>query len=143
MCVRERVCVVFTTSWCQGLADRLIKLTTGNKCFLSARHLSHLAPKCHWEKKHTHTHVHTDTCTHRVGLADTQEENRRGTGATVLNVEGERGRQREKEEEDDERGAGEEGGLKLSTIRWPGWFSTQLLLLPSFFKALRWADSPR
>lgn len=64
VCACECVCVVFKTSWCQGLADRLIKLTTGNKCFLSACHLSHLARKCHKEEKHTHARTAT------LGAAD-------------------------------------------------------------------------
>lgn len=77
MCVC--VCVAFKTSWCQGLADRLIKITTGNKCFLSACHLSHLAQKCHWEKD-THRQTCTLTRTHTHREPETQSRTAEATG---------------------------------------------------------------
>lgn len=86
--IRMHVRVVFKTSWCQGLAHRLIKLTTGNKCFLFACHLSHLARKCHHTHALTHAQTNTNTCTHRAGKC---WSNRANYGFRTWNRKGEEG----------------------------------------------------
>lgn len=55
--------MAFKTSWCQGLADRLIKLTTGNKCFLCPPFVTPGTEMSLGKEAHTHMRARARTHT--------------------------------------------------------------------------------